>query len=155
MRKLILVSALLAALAVAPAAHSTIVVQRSIAGVALGVSENDVIATLGQPPKIRKYTVPEIGLKERILDYGLTEVYVSDDFVNLITTTSKTESTTNGARVGISEKALKQKVKGLKCETFRGSRSCSRGQFLAGKKVTTFFFKRKKVARISMGYVID
>ena len=156
MRKLAVLTTLVAFAVIAPSAGAKIVVQKSIAGVTMGVTENDVVATLGQPPKVTTSTDKVTGQPVRELDYGNTNVSLTGGVVTFVATKSKKEKTANGVAVGTSEKSLKKKVKGLKCTGKGSNRSCTKGSFSPGKTVTLFgISKSKKVNVISIGIVVD
>jgi hypothetical protein len=157
-RKLALAAAVGAALVAVPTATAKIVVQKSIAGVALGVTENEVIARLGQPKKISVMSDPDNSARSaRTLKYGDTEVWIAVEpeapgVVSLITTRSKREKTANGVRVGISENALRKKVKGLHCSAYNSGRQCLKGSGEPGTVFTAFLLERKKkVTKILIG----
>ncbi len=46
-------------------------------------------------------------------------------------------------------------MKGVKCETTAGSRSCHTGSFKPGKTVTDFAIADGKVSRVTVGIVVD
>lgn len=148
------------ALAVAaPAADAALVVQRSIAGVRLDMTEAQVRARLGEPSATR--TVPaEILGTYRELRYGLTRISVfdgEDRRVFSITTTSRRERTAAGIGVRSRERFVREKVRGVRCATEFGVRACTVGRLEPGRTVTTFRIDRStgRVTRVSLGRVID
>jgi hypothetical protein len=46
-------------------------------------------------------------------------------------------------------------VPGVNCETFSGTRICQRGEGLPGQRITAFFMRNGRVARVTVGRVID
>ncbi|HWI22452.1 MAG TPA: hypothetical protein VNT22_07545 [Baekduia sp.] len=156
MRILLGLTVLTAGLVAAPIAAAEIVVQKSIAGVSMGVAETDVVATLGQSSDIDTGTDPISGQPTRTLRYGKTKVTLTGGVVTLVVTTSKAQRTTDNVGIGSSEHRLRLKVKHLKCEGSGSSRFCYRGKLLPGKTVTTFSISAKKrVKRVSVGIVVD
>jgi hypothetical protein len=75
--------------------------------------------------------------------------------VTSVSTTGQGDRTVRGVGVGSTERAVRRKVPGVKCETTAGSRSCHTGQFLAGRRVTDFAIRAKKVTRVTVGFVLD
>lgn len=143
----------------ASVADATLVVQKSLAGVKLGMTRAQVEAKLGKPSAVLKPKSEILGDYFE-LRYGLTYVSVTpgdEGGVFDISTTSKKQRTADGVGVGTSEKVLKQRVKNVKCEVGRDFRICSVGTFRPGRTVTTFRMNRqtKKVTVIQLGRVID
>jgi hypothetical protein len=142
----------------APAAtQAKIVPQKSIAGVKLGMTEAQVHAKLGAPDESRTLR-HEIAGEYTSLLYGLTEVSLfPNGGVFTVATTSRHEKTSTGARVGTTEKQLRKSVKGLRCATEFGRRTCVVGRIEAGQTVTTFWISRKskRVQEVTLRTVID
>jgi len=46
-------------------------------------------------------------------------------------------------------------VKGVKCQTIAGSRSCHTGSFKPGRRVTDFVISGGKVVSVNLGFVLD
>jgi hypothetical protein len=149
--------ALVLLLAAVPAASAKIVPQKSIAGVKLGMTESQVVARLGTPEQ-RTTQRHEIAGDYTSMIFGLTIV---DLFPNggvfRVSTTSRNERTSTGARVGSTERGLRKAVKGLRCATEFGRRSCILGRQEAGRTVTTFWISRKskRVQEVTLRTVID
>ncbi|WP_372790481.1 hypothetical protein [Paraconexibacter sp.] len=147
-------------LCAAPAADASIVVQKSIAGVSIGMDRAQVQEVLGKPSAVRTET-SEIFGKYTVLRYGLTEVSLfrgDQPTVFALTTRSKKQRTSNDVGVGSSEKVLRRRIKGLKCTTYaKTHRMCTRGGFKPGDRVTDFRIstKTRRVTRVSIGIVID
>ena len=144
------------ALTVPAPASAALVPQRSLAGIELGMSEKEVRAAKGEPDEVTHPRHPIVG-RSTVFRYGLTEVtlFEQSGVVN-ITTTSKRE-TYRGTGVGSTERALRRAVRGERCDTAYGHRTCHVGRIEPGRKVTTWYISRKtgKVRRISLGRVID
>jgi hypothetical protein len=155
---LVVVTMLAAFVSLASVAVASIVIQKSIAGVRLGVSENDVVATLGQPRHTTNLgsSGNPAGQPQKALDYGLTDVTITGGVVTEVKTTSQWQKTSNNVRVGISETALRSKVAGLSCHGSGYRRFCIKGALLPGKPITTFSISaKKKVKAISLATIID
>ena len=151
MRKSILFLAVLAAFACcASTVDGAIVPQRSIAGVALGMTKAQVRALLGLPPRIRRGT-NEFGPWTQFVYPRVEVTFQGASSVTGLETTSPKERTARGARVGLTKAQLRARVSGLKCEPGH----CYLGAFLPGKRVTDFFLRNGRVTRIVVGFVID
>jgi hypothetical protein len=151
-----LLLAVLLALAVPAAAGAALVPQKSLGGIELGMTEDEVQAERGTPDEISHPPHPIAG-ESTEYRYGLTYVTIlPSSGVVTVTTTSRRE-TYRGAGVGSTETALRKVVKGERCATEFGYRTCTLGKFVAGRIVTTWHISRKtrKVRRITLGRVID
>jgi hypothetical protein len=157
MRRAVVISVVLLVVAAAPAG-ALIVVQRSIAGVKLGMTAKQVRGVLGKPDAVSYPKDPIQGTVKRYR-YGLTEVFIArgnDGRVYAITTRSTRQRTSDGVGVGSSEAAVHAHVDGVHCEGSGSTRICQVGKALPGHRVTTFFIsKAGKVKRVSLGFVID
>lgn len=152
-------AAVLSGLVLAPTADAALVVQKSIAGVKLGMTREQVEAVLGDPSEVNRPT-NEIFGRYTELRYGLTYVSLfagSGGEVFNLHTSSKLQRTSHDIGVGSSEKALRRHVKGVSCETAYGRRTCIVGRLEPGRVVTTFRITRRtrRVSSVSIGRVID
>lgn len=144
----------------AVAADADLVVQRSLAGVELGMTRAQVEQVLGEPSDVERPS-SEIFGRYTELRYGLTRVALfdgTDGRVFSVTTTSRRQRTAGGVGVGSTETVLRRKVKGVRCTTFSGRvRICTVGRQTPGQTVTDFRIglKSRKVARIQLGTIID
>lgn len=75
--------------------------------------------------------------------------------VTNITTTGRRERTSRGVGVGSTERAVRTRVRNVRCETVAGSRSCHVGSFRPGRRVTDFKIRRGRVYEVVIGFVID
>jgi hypothetical protein len=149
-----LASAAVAAVALTSSAAATIVPQRGIAGVAIGMSQPKVRSVLGQPTSV-KHASNDFG-KYTILKYpGLQVTFQGNKSVTDVSTTRRSERTPSGVGVGSTEAQVKAKVRGVTCRTDGGFRHCYVGSFRPGRRVTDFSIKRGKVTRVDVGVVID
>jgi len=157
MRRAVVLSVVLLAVAAAPAG-ALIVVQRSIAGVKLGMTAKQVREVLGNPDAVSYPSNPIQGTVKRYR-YGLTEVFISrgaDGRVYLVTTRSTRQRTSDGVGVGSSETAVHAHIKNVHCQGSGATRICEVGRLLPGHRVTSFFIsKAGRVKRVSLGLVID
>jgi hypothetical protein len=149
-----LLIALAAALMLAGSASATIVPQKGIAGVSIGMSQAKVRTVLGKPAKV-KHGTDSFGPYTQFKYTGLTVMFQGNRTVTQITTTRSSEKTTGGAGVGSSEAQLRAKVKGLTCKTESGFRHCYLGSFKPHKRVTDFSIKKGRVFRVVVGIVTD
>jgi hypothetical protein len=138
-----------------PEAMAMIQIDRGIAGARLNATRDDVRAALGKPAKVAGGT-NEFGRWVRYTyDGGLRVFFQGRTRVTSVQTTGLGDRTTTGVGVGSTEAEVKAGVKGVTCETFETLRSCHTSDLLPGKRVTDFHFTDGKVARITVGIVID
>jgi hypothetical protein len=148
-------AALLAPLGAPAAAQALIQVDRGIAGARLGNTRAEVRAALGRPASIRTGT-NDFG---RFVQYryrgGITVIFQGRVEVSTVSTTGRGDRTRRNVGVGSSEAAVRARVRGVRCETIAGFRSCHTGRFTAGEIVTDFLIRGGTVRRVSVGRVID
>jgi len=137
--------------ATAAAAAATIVPQRGIGGVTLGMTEPQVRQSQGEPIRLKNGR-NEFG-RYRILRYPTFQVtFQGLDKVTAVQTTSPKQRTVAGIGVGSRKAQVKAKVPGVVCEPGH----CHLGKFLPGRRVTDFFLGRTGlVTRVVVGFVID
>ena len=153
---LILLAALLAALALAPAASAVIKINKCMAGIQLRMTQQQVRDALGDPRKINRGRNDFSRYTEFVYKPRLRVFFQGNTRVSSISTTSPDERTRKDVGVGSTEAEVKAGVNRVICETIVGHRSCHRGRFLAGKRVTDFQLNRKgKVKRVVVAIVID
>jgi hypothetical protein len=147
-RRILLV--LLAAAAFAAGAGATIVVERSIAGVSIALSQKKVRAILGKPAKVihaRNEFGPYVEYRYR----GLVLDFQGGNPLSNISTIRRSERTAKGIGVGSTRRLVRQKVRGVRCE----QTICTVGKLLPGRIVTTFYLRKGIVRRVSIGRVLD
>ena len=148
-------AALAASLAAPAAAEALIQVDRGIAGVRLGNTRAEVRAALGKPSSIRTGT-NDFG---RFVLYrfrgGITVIFQGRREVSTVSTTGRGDRTRRNVGVGSTEATVRTRVRGVRCETIAGFRSCHTGRFTAGEIVTDFSIRNGKVTRVAVGRVID
>ena len=146
---------LLAPLGAPAAADALIQVDRGIAGARLGNTRAEVRTALGKPASTRSGT-NDFG---RFVQYryrgGITIIFQGRREVSTVSTTGRGDRTARGVGVGSTEAAVKARVRGVRCETIAGFRSCHTGRFTAGEIVTDFLIRNGKVTRVSIGRVFD
>jgi len=151
-------------LALAVPASAVIVPSKGMAGMELGDCIERSIEVLGPPDKtfgktdifgfVSTYTYVQRGLK---LEFrrGPGECLV----LSSIRTTKAAERTKEGVGKGTKQKALRRKLKGEKCRTFRQPRRiriCWLGSFTPSKPITEFRIDSKgRVNNVRVATVID
>src|SRR5215218_3242732 len=149
-----LLIALVSSLVLAPSAGAVIQLDRAVAGARLGNTKSEVRAALGKPRKVIKRD-GEFGPTTEYRYRGGIRVLVLGGRVTLAGTTGLGDRTNRGVGVGSSEQKVKNRVPGVTCETFEGTRICSRGGEQPGKRGTFFFIEDGTVTRVDVALVID
>ncbi len=138
--------------------------QRSMAGVRLQMTREEVRAVLGAPTETR--TAHDPFGRTTTLYFSRPKLHVTfrsgerGQQVTSLFTRHGVVRTAGRVGVGSSERTVRRGVPGVRCQTFRlpgpDSRSCFVGRFSAGRTVTDFHLdSRRRVARIVLGVVID
>ena len=148
-------AAVLAALALPVSAGATIVVQKGMAGVRLGMSQARVQAILGEPLRIVHGTNDFGAYTELRYPHRVRVTFQGDVAVTAISTTGTFERTSKGIGVGSTEAEVQAKIARVNCETYAGFRQCYVGSFTPGARVTAFDIKAGRVTRVLVGFVID
>jgi hypothetical protein len=151
------VSALVvAASLLAPAPADAIVqLDRGIAGARLGNTKAEVRAALGQPRRVRNGNNEFGPFTEFVYRGGIRVFFQGRVTVSGVSTTGLGDRTSRGIGVRSTEAAVQQRVPGVECNTFEGTRICQRGEGLPGQRVSTFFLRAGRVVRVSVAFVID
>jgi len=144
----------LSTLLLAPAAGAMIQIDRAISGARLNNTKAEVRAALGVPRKVIKRE-GEFGPTTEYRYRGGLRVLFLGRRVTLAGTTGLGDRTNRGVGVGSSEQAVRNRVPGVTCETFEGTRICSRGAEQPGERGTFFFIEDGRVARVDVAIVID
>jgi hypothetical protein len=158
-RRLTAAVTVLVLLLFASLAAGRIAPQRGIMGIHLGMRGTEVIQKKGKPDAER--VVPnDILVHQRILRYGKTRVGLDGpkrkNNVVAVTTRDRNQRTRSGVGVGSKERAVKNRVKGITCQTDAGSRHCFKGSFVPGHRVTDFTISaHHRVKRVTVSFVID
>ncbi len=112
-------------------------------------------AALGRPRRVANGRNDFGRFRQETYAGGIVVFYQGARRVTSVVTTGLGDRTARGIGVGSSEAAVRANVPGVRCETTAGSRSCHTGTFTAGRRITDFFIRRGKVARVTVGFVID
>jgi hypothetical protein len=139
-------AALIAALALVTPAHARIAVNRSVAGIGLGMTYKEVRAVLGRP------TLTTVGNGSRDLIYRKHALVVTllRSRVVIVSTTSRRERTRAGVGVGSTEGALRRRVPGVRCGDKAAVRFCRVGSIRPGRRSTTFHIDAGRVITITV-----
>ena len=151
---LLFLALVLTALALAAAGSASIVPQRSIAGIKLGLSERGVRAKLGAPIRVRTGT-NIVGHWRRLIYPRVTVAFQNGDRATFILTKSRLEKTASGIGVGSRLTQVRAGLSGEKCKREFGAYHCWTGSWDPGQIVTDFIFSHSRVAQIALGYVVD
>ena len=148
-------AALLAPLGAPAAAQALIQVDRGIAGARLGNTRAEVRAALGAPASTRSGTNDFGPFLQWRFKGRISVLFQGRREVSTVTTTGRGDRTARGVGVGSTEAAVKARVRGVRCETTAGFRSCHTGRFTVGEVITDFLIRNGKVTRVSIGRVFD
>ena len=154
MLRVSLLAALAASLILAPSAGAVIQLDRAISGAAIGNTKADVRAALGKPRRI-VHNDTDFGPTTTFRYRGGISVGFPSGRVTLARTTGPGDRTNRGVGVGSTEQRVRNRVPGVTCETFEGTRICSRGAEQPGERGTFFFIRQGRVTRIDVALVID
>lgn len=142
------------ALLFAPSAEAVIQLDRAVSGARLGNSKSEVRTALGNPRRV----INRDGLFGPTTEFryrgGLRVIFLSGR-VTLAGTTGKGDRTNRGVGVGSSERAVRNRVPGVTCESFEQLRICSRGAEQPGERGTFFFLRQGRVTRAEVAILID
>ncbi len=142
------------ALALSGTAGATIVINRGIGGVNLGMTQAQVRAKRGKPAKV-VHGKNEFGPYTEFRYPGYKIDFQQNDTVTSIVTTSAREQTPSGAGVGSTWAQVHARVPHVQCSGSPKLGECHVGSLLPGKRVTDFFFALGKVDRVVVGFVLD
>jgi hypothetical protein len=153
-RAFLFVGLLAAGLVASATARATIVPQRGIAGVRLDMTQKQVRAKLGAPPRMRRFR-NDFGPVTVFTYPRVVVTFQGHRSVTGLRTTSPLERTPGGVGVGSTEAQVKARVPSVKCRNEFGIRHCYRGFWLPGRVVTDFRIRKGRVSSVTVGYVID
>ena len=149
-----LLIAIASSLLLAPAAGAVIQLDRAISGARLGNTKAEVRAALGAPRSVTKFA-GEFGPTTQYRYRGGLRVIFLSGRVTLAGTTGLGDRTNRGVGVGSTEQKVRDRVPGVTCETFEGTRICSRGAEQPGERGTFFFIDDGRVERVDVAILID
>ncbi len=155
MRPILVVLALLAPLVAAAPASAIIQVDKGIAGARLDNTKAEVRAALGRPAAVRNGTNDFGPFTTYRYRGGIRVNFQGRTQVTSVSTGGRGDRTARGVGVGSRESTVRRRVRGVRCETVAGIRSCHTHEFRAGQTVTDFLIKRGKVTRVTVGRVLD
>ena len=138
----------------AAAGEGRVVVQQGIAGLRLGMTQSQVKAKVGLPARVERGR-NELGpyTTYRYRTYSVT--FFAGPRATQIETRSPRERTARGIGVGSTRAAVRANVAGVRCLIEFGYDHCYVGVWKPGRKITDFAIENGRVARVSIGYVID
>jgi hypothetical protein len=155
MRRAIAAATLAASGLLAPAVHGAIVPNRSIAGVAIGMTQAKVRAVLGPPLRVIHRSDEIAGTATEFRYRRLAVTFASDVSLTAVHTTRTREHTRRGVGVGSSEADVTRLVGNVTCATEFGRRGCHTGELLPGARITVFDIRYGEVWRVRVGVVVD
>jgi len=151
----VIVAACAAALAVPAAAGALVQIDRGLAGARLDNTRAEVRAALGRPSS-RLSGENKFG---RFIEWrfrgGIRVLFQGGERVTNVSTTGFGDRTRRGVGVGSTQRAVRRRVAGVRCESFGDVRSCHTGEFEAGGRITDFLIRGGRVIRVTVGFVID
>ncbi|MFL5827430.1 MAG: hypothetical protein ACJ76V_12965 [Thermoleophilaceae bacterium] len=142
-------------LAVVAPAGAVIRVQKGIAGVRIGMTQQQMKDVLGKPRSVKQGSNDFGPYTQFVYPARLAITFQGNRRVTGIYTSGKKERTPDGVGVGSSERLVKRKVKDVVCETIGTAHTCHVGNFDPGHRVTVFLFKGNRVERVTIGLVLD
>ena len=145
---------LLMTTSVAATGEGRIVPQQGIGGLRLGMTEAQVKAKAGSPKRVERGNT-EIGGYTTFHYPTFTVTFFAGPRVTQMRTISPKERTISGIGVGSTRSAVAAKVPGAKCLIEFGYNHCYVGAWKPGRTITDFSIQKGRVARITIGYVID
>jgi hypothetical protein len=155
MRRILGILALLVPLALAPGASALVQVDKGIAGARLGNTKAQVRAALGRPASVHNGTNDFGPFTTYRYRGGITVGFQGRTEVTSVSTTGRGDRTARGVGVGSRESTVRRRVRGVRCETVAGTRSCHTHRFRIGEVITDFLIKHGRVTRVTVGRVID
>jgi len=139
-------STLMVVSALVPAAHARITVNRSVAGVGLGMTAKEVRARLGTP----SLSTVSDGARNLVYRGRSLVVTLIRARVVIVSTQSRREQTHGGVGVGSSESRVISRVSGARCGAKAGVRFCRVGSARRGRRSTTFQIEAGRVVTITI-----
>ncbi|HEX8854991.1 MAG TPA: hypothetical protein VF752_05270 [Thermoleophilaceae bacterium] len=142
-------------LAAAAPAGALIHVQKGIAGVRIGMTQQQMKDVLGKPRSAKQGSNDFGPYTQFIYPGRIAVTFQGNRRVTGIYTSGTKERTADGVGVGSSERLVKRKVEDVVCETIGSAETCHVGNFDPGHRVTVFLFKDDRVKRVTIGLVLD
>jgi hypothetical protein len=154
-RLLALLLALAVAAAAAAPAGATIVLQKGMAGVRLGMTKAQVRGVLGAPLRIAHATNDFGPYTQFRYPHRVVVTFQGNASATAVQTTGTFERTVSGLGVGSTKGRVRATLRGERCQSFPGGSLCSLGRGNPGDRGTVFFFRAGKVIRVLVAFVID
>jgi hypothetical protein len=134
------------AMAAPAAADARFVVNRSMAGVKLGMTGKQVRAKLGAPTEITRHG------RTRNLVYRGRKMFVTlvGGRVHILSTDGRGQRGRLGIGVGTREARLKRVLPTVICESAEGVRTCALDGFDFAQTSTVFVMKRRRVTTVTI-----
>ena len=155
-RSLLPAAALAAVLPVPSPAGAAVQIGQGIAGARLDGTRAQVRAALGRPSRVVNGRNPFGPVTQFVYrGIGVTVTFQGRRRVSSVSTTGLGDRTARGVGVGSPERAVRRRVRGVRCETVAVLRSCQVGRSLPGRRVTVFFIRGGRVSRVVVGFVLD
>gem|GEM_PF-3551146 len=136
----------MAAFALVTAAEARIAVNRSVAGIGLGMTAREVRAQLGRPSLS---TVSDAATNLVYRKRSLVITLVGSRVV-IVSTRSRRERTVRGIGVGSPSSTVVKRVRGVRCGDRAGVRFCRVGSARPGRRSTTFQLEGGKVVTVTI-----
>ena len=132
--------------ALAPTAHARIAVNRSIAGIGLGMTAAEVRAKLGRPTLD---TVRD-GARNLVYRRRLLVVTLVRGRVVIVSTRSRRQRTRSGIGVGTSADVVRARLRGVRCGVKAGVGFCRVGSVRSGRRSTTLQVEDGSVVTVTI-----
>jgi hypothetical protein len=142
------------ALGAGAAGEARVVPQQGIAGLRLEMSQGAVKRAVGLPRRVERGR-NDIGRYTTYSYRTYSVTFFGGPNVTSMQTSSPKERTVRGIGVGSTRAAVAARVAGAHCVRESGYDHCYVGRWVPGRKVTDFALAQGRVARVSIGYVID
>ena len=137
---------LAAALALTGAAHARITLNRSVAGVGLGMTAKEVRAKLGRP----SVTSVSDGARNLVYRPRALVVTLIAGRVVMVSTRNRRERTVAGVGVGATAATVRHRVSGVRCGERAGVGFCRVGSVRPGRRSTTFQIEAGRVVTVTV-----
>jgi hypothetical protein len=145
-----------AVLVTAAPAAAVIRPQKGMAGVRLGMTQQEMKDVLGTPTRVKQGQNDFGPYTQFLYPHSITVTFQGNRRVTGISTKGRTERTERGVGVGSRETVVRAKVGHVRCETIVHARTCHVGSFAPGHRVTVFLISKSgRVATVTVGFVLD
>jgi hypothetical protein len=139
-------STLLAVLACAATAEARITVNRSVAGIGLGMTAKEVRARLGRP----QLETVNGGLRDLVYRDRRLVVTLLRSRVVIVSTRNRRERTSRGVGPGSTSSAAARRVPGARCGSKAGVAFCRVGSTRPGRRSTTLQIEAGRVLTVTV-----